>query len=63
MNTKRWIALGIIVAVVVLTLVAIKFVPLWLTIVNLIVFALGFCAGYLFKNPEILEKVEEKFAN
>ena len=63
MNNKRWIALGIIVAVVILTLIAIKFIPLWLTVINFIVFVLGFCAGYLFKNPEILEKVEEKFVN
>lgn len=63
MNTKRWIALGIIVVVIILTLIAIKFVPLWLTLVNLITFSLGVCAGYLLKNQKIIEKVEEKFAN
>lgn len=63
MNKNKWIALGIIVMVVILTLVAIKFIPFWLTIINLIVFSLGFYAGYLFKNPKILEKVEEKFVN
>lgn len=63
MNKNKWITLGIIVMVVILTLVAIKFIPFWLTIINIIVFSLGFCAGYLFKNPKILEKVEEKFGN
>lgn len=63
MNKNKWIALGIIVTVVILSLVAIKFIPFWLTIVNLITLTAGFIAGYLFKNPTIVEKIKEKFAN
>lgn len=63
MNTKRWIALGITVVVVILLLVAIKFVPLWLTFVNLAMFVSGCIAGYLFKNPEVLENAVEKLEN
>lgn len=56
MNKNKWIALGIIVMVVILTLVAIKFIPFWLTIINIIVFSLGFCAGFIFKNSKFLGK-------
>lgn len=59
---KRGLSIGITVLVIVGILAMIKFVPFWVSLVNLGVFIVGFLAGYLFKKKEIItvEKVVEK---
>lgn len=60
MNTKRWISLAIVVAVVVGALALIKLFPFWVTIACLVALVGGFAAGYLAKNSieEIVELVD-----
>lgn len=59
MTTKRWIAVGIAVAVILGSLGLIKIFPFWVTLACLVTFVGGFIGGYLFKKPEIVETIKE----
>ena len=58
MNTKRWIAVAIVAAVVVGSLGLIKLFPFWVTLACLVSVVAGFAAGYLFKK-DIIKEVEK----
>lgn len=59
MNKKRWIAVAIVAVCVIGALGLVKLYPFWVTLSCLGATVLGFIAGYLCKNPEIITKVEE----
>lgn len=60
MNTKRWISLAIVAAVVVGALALIKLFPFWATLACLVSLVGGFAAGYLAKNSveEVINLVD-----
>ena len=58
MDTKRWIAVAIVAAVVVGSLGLIKLFPFWVTLACLVSVVAGFAAGYLFKK-DIIKEVEK----
>jgi hypothetical protein len=60
MNTRKWIALGIALIVILAAMALIKFYPLWVTISCLVAFIAGTIAGYVYKGPEIITKIVEK---
>lgn len=59
MNKKRWISLAIIAAILIGLIVAVKFIPVWFTIVGIVILISGFVSGYLFskKKDEIIDKI------
>lgn len=52
MNTKQWISIAIIIAVIIGLIIAIKYIPVWITILNLIMFSAGFVSGYLINKKK-----------
>lgn len=52
MTKKQWISIAIIIAVILGVIIAIKYVPVWITILNLVMFSLGFASGYLLKKKK-----------
>ena len=52
MTKKQWISIAIIVAVILGLIIAIKYVPVWITILNLVMFSAGFAAGWLFNKKK-----------
>ena len=52
MTKKQWISISIIIAVILGLIIAIKYVPVWITILNLVMFSAGFGAGYLFNKKK-----------
>lgn len=59
MNKKRWISLAIIAAILIGLIVAVKFIPVWFTIISIVTLVAGFTSGYLFskKKDEIIDKI------
>ena len=54
MTKKQWISIAIIIAVIIGLIIAIKYIPVWLTILNLVIFTAGFTAGWLFNKKKEL---------
>ena len=52
MTKKQWISIAIIIAVIIGLIIAIKYIPVWLTILNFIIFSIGFAAGWLFNKKK-----------
>lgn len=52
MNKRQWISIAIIIAVIIGLIIAIKYVPVWLSILNLIIFIAGFASGWLFNKKK-----------
>ena len=52
MTKKQWISIAIIIAVIIGLIIAIKYIPVWLTILNLVIFTAGFAAGWLFNKKK-----------
>lgn len=55
MNKKQWISIAIIIAVIIGLIIAIKYIPVWLTILNFIIFSIGFASGWLFNKKKDLQ--------
>lgn len=73
MNTRKWISVAIVAAVVVGSLALIKIFPFWATLACLVALVGGFVAGYLYKDKEeifaevvdadeVVEKVKDWFS-
>ena len=56
MTKKQWISIAIIIAVIIGLIIAIKYVPVWLSILNLMIFIIGFASGYLFTERKDLKQ-------
>lgn len=54
MAKKQWISIAIIVAAILGLIVAIKYIPVWITILNFVMFSAGFVSGYLFNQKKNL---------
>jgi uncharacterized membrane protein len=52
MTKKQWISIAIIIAVIIGLIIAIKYIPVWLTILNLVMFTAGFASGWLFNKKK-----------
>lgn len=52
MTKKQWISITIIIVVIIGLIIAIKYIPVWLSILNLIIFIAGFAAGWLFNKKK-----------
>ena len=48
MTKRQWISIAIIVAVILGLIFIIKYVPVWLSIINFVLFSVGFASGFLF---------------
>lgn len=59
MTKERWIAVAIIALVVLGSLALIKIFPFWVTLACLFSITAGFIAGYMYKKPEIITKIQE----
>ena len=51
---RKWIPILIIIASILGLILAIKFVPVWITILNVIMFSAGFISGYLLSQKKNL---------
>lgn len=52
MTKKQWISIAIIIAVIMGLIFAIKYIPVWLSIMNFIIFCAGFASGYLINKKK-----------
>lgn len=60
MNKKKWISLGVTIALIIAAVVAINFMGIWTSIIGLSTFALGKFMGSYTTEPVVIEKIVEK---
>lgn len=52
MTKRQWISIAIIIAVILGLIFIIKYVPVWLSIMNFILFGAGFASGFLINKKK-----------
>ena len=60
MKKENWILLAIALVVIVVTILMIKFLPLWATFLCLGCFVFGILAGWILKEKQLFKKTKDK---